>query len=482
MSAVLGLLLPHIGRWEDVEILSDTWEPLNLFLKSCSRTGSEGISDDYGETKLKAGILRRMALSRCNAYFTLDGARFSPASMKTFFAPFSSAPLLHDITLAGVHLAWGNLRLQNLTQFSLKYHARYVLPTPSELIAILASSPNLEILSILGWGVRSFDSVLSLSDLEGSIVVRNLREFTLGWVDVQHSLKLLSLFSFQMPKLRMLALEDVANSLDPISTQESSAILDFLLSKLSENTDSLSTPYVDIKELSLHSVNGPVSCCHRFLGGFRSIETLTLHSVESSFLSALCPSHGDIKDKPEMLCPKLSHVVIRDVDGVSPSMVNHFLDARERYWATANSGIGSAEITTASVTVEIENLYDLEDEAEDIESDGLSNFEDDYPTDAAHFIDGSIHAVDGDYNLSVGTNEDDYTASLRAGVDVRSCGLFGKLYPADKLKYNDVHSYSMLPRKSIPHTTVRSDAMKWENRRWSIAGVNPQRELNREGS
>ncbi|THH10429.1 hypothetical protein EW145_g1339 [Phellinidium pouzarii] len=83
--------------------------------------------------------------------------------------------------------------------------------TSSELIAILSSSPNLGTSSILGWGVRSFDDNALPSKSGSNIVTQNL-----GWVDAQHTLKLLSLFSCEMPKRRVLILEDVTNSLDPI--------------------------------------------------------------------------------------------------------------------------------------------------------------------------------------------------------------------------------------------------------------------------
>lgn len=137
VSLLMDILLPHVDRWEDVEILSDTWPPIAVIMECCSRTGLR-------ELGFSALALRRLALSRS-------------FSSSLSFSSFQCAPLLRDIMLAGVHIDWHRHFKHNLTGLSLKYHAQEVLPTACELVNLVNSSPSLERLSLLRWGVCSFD-------------------------------------------------------------------------------------------------------------------------------------------------------------------------------------------------------------------------------------------------------------------------------------------------------------------------------------
>ncbi|KAH8111362.1 hypothetical protein DFH11DRAFT_1546753 [Phellopilus nigrolimitatus] len=420
MSAVMDLVLPHLERWEDIEVLSDTWEPLYVFLERCNRAGAY-LSSQFSEKGIpKAGNLRRFALSRCNAYFALEGTHFAP---KPLFCA--------TVTLAGVHVDWTRTPLRNLTEFSLKYHAQGVLPTPRELVSILRSSPNLERLCILGWGVCSIDDETSFSNLEGTVVLRNLQELNFGWVGIQHSLKLLSLFSWHMPKLRALALEDVANSLDPIFTQDSSVVLDYIFSMLStsnKRSGAPSTSHVAVEELSLHSTRFSADSCRRLLLCLQNLKDLTLHNVGDAFLMSLFPSNGAGVCEAT-LCPKLSRVVIRDADGVSPSMLEYFMEARDPRQIISDTGASSAGSFNAPIIIEIEDLYDSDMDL--FEVDPHDGSEDEFISRDSLFSDENI---DGDDEYE-GDDEDDseesyYTAPSPSSHDD------GALDPAVELYEN----------------------------------------------
>ena len=75
VDSILEKTVAHCHRWEDVEVLSDTWSPLHAFLRCCNER----------EVPPK---LRRIALARCNAYFVLEGIDFAPVALKESFSLF----------------------------------------------------------------------------------------------------------------------------------------------------------------------------------------------------------------------------------------------------------------------------------------------------------------------------------------------------------------------------------------------------------
>ncbi|KAF9258760.1 hypothetical protein L218DRAFT_876384, partial [Marasmius fiardii PR-910] len=102
LQTVLTILLLHIHRWKTFEMLTDTWRPIHGFLKR--------IRD---APNLRAPMLQRLELSRCNAYFVRRGEAFQPCELKDPIPLFSTgleAEGLRDVSLVGVHVDWTKSR------------------------------------------------------------------------------------------------------------------------------------------------------------------------------------------------------------------------------------------------------------------------------------------------------------------------------------------------------------------------------------
>ncbi|TDL18761.1 hypothetical protein BD410DRAFT_728043, partial [Rickenella mellea] len=102
MEDILRVLLPHMARWQHLELLCDTWEPIFTFL--------------WHTRRRSAPLLQSIAISRCNAYFVLPGETFRPPALKRHIQLFDGdAPVLRRIALAGVHVDWTAGSLRNVT-------------------------------------------------------------------------------------------------------------------------------------------------------------------------------------------------------------------------------------------------------------------------------------------------------------------------------------------------------------------------------
>ncbi|KAL5504799.1 hypothetical protein ACEPAH_7462 [Sanghuangporus vaninii] len=342
MSVLLDHLLPHMYRWEDVEIISDAWEPFATFLERCSRCR------DHNAT-LEAKSLRRLSLFRTNAYVALEGSQPSSKS-NIFITPFESTPALRCVELAGVHLNWARNNTRNLTELTLKYQARHVLPTAAQLVDIINSSPKLETLSLHGWGIRSFED--GSSGLEGQVSLKNIKNLSVGWIDALYCRRLLSLFLWDLPKLESITLEDVRNSLDPLSMQDSSCVLEYIALRSLES-DNKRRPLAAF-ELVLNSVYASLDSFQQLMEVLPHSRSLTLHNVNDPLLSFL----DILQDSKVDTCsfPELSRVIVRTSTSES--------EAKARQIAHDLMALSSRR-----VVLEVEGLLELDGELESCEED-----------------------------------------------------------------------------------------------------------------
>ncbi|TFK66302.1 hypothetical protein BDN72DRAFT_772168, partial [Pluteus cervinus] len=94
MERTLRLILPHVGRWRECELLADTWAPIHSFLSDTSQVES-------------VPMLEFVSLSRCNAFFAERGEVFRPRNLAEPIPLFGGrANRLRDVELAGVHVEW----------------------------------------------------------------------------------------------------------------------------------------------------------------------------------------------------------------------------------------------------------------------------------------------------------------------------------------------------------------------------------------
>ena len=370
--------------------------------------------------------MRRLALSRCNAFFVLEGAQFLPLELtEVQILPLTASPLLRSIALSGVHVCWANLPFRNLISLELNYHAQNVSPSLREFIAILNASPNMERLAIVGWGVRTFngDSSVGTSTLEQSIDLPRLRHLILGWVNVRHTLKLFSLFTWRMPGLHTLELEDVSNSLDPSTPQDSSAILNYLSSNLLGIGSSLvvEVPRVT-RYLRFNSIVASTQSFSQFMSGLQNLVVMSLHNIDDSFILSMASSWEDQERGTKFLCPALQRVRISPAGAVSEAVLEELASAR------GASVIKSGRLTegkledpsrgeNCALIIEVESLYDSDSEIGDQPDGGI---EESLTADnSSHFFDQPLEGeAPFDYSGDETEPENCFHVTLNSPPDI----------------------------------------------------------------
>ncbi|KAL4064778.1 hypothetical protein V8B97DRAFT_1293098 [Scleroderma yunnanense] len=295
METVMRFLLPKVHLWQSVELYTDTWAPMFTFLSYTTHARS-------------APCLRDIQLARCNAYFAGKGETFQPASMVSPVAWFNSGTGfsgLRNVSLSGVHVNWEKSGLQGLRVLELKYHAQDVMPSVEDFFAIMQACPQLERLTILGWGPR-INHILGISP--PTVQLPSLEDLSLGYVDVDYAIDLLSMIS--VPNLRSFSLEDVAVTLDPSDAQDASRLFDYFSSLI--NGDSvLHLPLPSIRTLSLRGVTVGNGTICPFLSLLRSVETLYLSGMDASSVRSLLEGMS--------LCSCLDTLVL---DGIEPAILS----------------------------------------------------------------------------------------------------------------------------------------------------------------
>lgn len=283
MENAIRLLIPHVERWHTVELLTDTWAPIFTFLW-------------YTRKVKSAPVLETISLSRCNVYFASKGEMFSPVALKQpipLFGDAEALPALCTVSLAGVHVDWSISNLRNLKELELKYHASDVMPTLVDFVAILADCPDLEYLTVLGWGPQ-FEEKEGDGDIQSPLVVTlpHLKHLTIGFLDAQYAIKMLSIFD--LPVLEGLTIEDISSTLHSSDHQDASSILDFFTMINAEDDPTRSHPSMyrlplsNIHSLELRGLHyASSSTLSRFLHALTTLHRLSIIHTSDVVLSSL---------------------------------------------------------------------------------------------------------------------------------------------------------------------------------------------------
>ena len=274
MESIMRFLVPHASRWQSIELLTDTWAPIFLFL-----TCTVAI-----ET---TPLLQSIRLARCNEYFVARDEEFQPAELAlpvAWFGSGTSLSHLRHVSLSGVHVDWTQSGLTGLRELELRYHARDVMPTLSEFQRILSANATLERLVILGWGPQMDhrSEKERESDALPTMELPKLEELEFGFVDVGYGIDLLSLFT--LPKLRVLSVEDVAFGIQLCERQDCSLLLDHLV-EMSATESRL--PLASLHELSLRSIHADEVSIQRLFGRLGALTSLCLDRVDATPLLAM---------------------------------------------------------------------------------------------------------------------------------------------------------------------------------------------------
>ncbi|KAG2137975.1 hypothetical protein DEU56DRAFT_345601 [Suillus clintonianus] len=311
MENVMRLILPHAHRWQKVELLTDTWAPIFTFLSYSSRLKSTPMLED-------------VLLSRCNAFFAAKGELFRPAAMRLPISWFGGGSAFHSlrrVSLAGVHVNWTNSGLSGLLELELKYHASEVMPTLHEFCDIISACPELERLSILGWGPQLN---VDVAPKQRTLYLPHLRVFAFGFIDVDYAIDLLSLFHFAA--LKTLSLEDISSSLDPLHPCDASRLLEYLAAAHHGSCTTSAHPFpcttcgpYPLSVLSALELHGLTSCeasLRCFLEETMALDHLVLSGLDKTNLQAIIP---DLITAA--LCPSLLDLKFNDADSTTTALL-----------------------------------------------------------------------------------------------------------------------------------------------------------------
>ncbi|TDL25293.1 hypothetical protein BD410DRAFT_744038 [Rickenella mellea] len=296
MEQVLSILLPHLPRWQYLDLHADTWEPIFCFL--------------YHTQKRCAPLLQHVSMARCYTYFSLPGKSFLPQPMKRHFPLFGGGtPKLRRITLTGVHVEWTSMAFRNLTELDLRYHARDVMPTVPEFIRMLSTPQLLQKLAIVGWGTRWCDEMW-----EGNVVVLpHLLDLHLGFFDPLHASHLLTLM--KMNSLTSIVLEEMSRNVDKfiMPTTDATPVLSHFIHYAHR--------FHGVERMHLRMIHCMPEYFAHFLEVFSSLRDLTLDGVPEPFLNALTSRPHEYG----VVCPQLRFVRCR---GLSDDAIRNFIRSR----------------------------------------------------------------------------------------------------------------------------------------------------------
>lgn len=381
MQGVFDLLLPHLSRWKSLNILTDTWKPMQTALQTINPA----------ILQRGAPMLESLTLMRCNDFVSFS-PEFEPKSLRdpSFLLPntppsphsISPLPRLRYLSLRGVHVHWASLSealsasKTGLYSLELCSHSSDVRPSLAELHELLSSNPHLRNVVISGSGPAVDDGVEPLSrDFEG-VLMPNLAKLTLGYRSVSEGEVVLQLVN--APSLKALALEEATHPADPevidagsmltyVGTGEFHTVKERYIAAdhgkmrkhsavststcvesifevggriVEDDEDDVTLvdfdtkahpPYPQLETLSLKSIQSsstqPISSMLGALANLRRLElaNMTVRPLYTllpdSFPSAPVASSSTVPPSPSMHCPQLTSISLQDCN----EMQNHDL-------------------------------------------------------------------------------------------------------------------------------------------------------------
>lgn len=185
------MLKPHLARVRTFHLEVEVFSVHHSFIKAFS-----------GHAVPRLEVLELL----CTKLFA-QGWRFDPALLATPQALFNGQmPRLRHAFFFGVHVDWDSTLLRNLRSLTFAHHAGEVQPSLRAFHAIMAGSPELAKLEILGSGVN----VDPAEQLPPCTPAPRVETLALKWADAPF-LETLAAF-FPMANVRRLTLADCAGN------------------------------------------------------------------------------------------------------------------------------------------------------------------------------------------------------------------------------------------------------------------------------
>jgi len=202
-KGMIAALSDSEHRWRSISIKSDIWHPTNELLRACEiqnlplleSISLETVDDGVGEEP-------RPFLSQ------------ESVDVPTLFGSTGTLmPKLRGISLSDVPVNWTSavISLQNLCKLEIKDLHHRTGPTFEQFAALLAASPRLEVLDVIGY----FPNPDHASTQSRTPILRlpALKHFVFGWTDVRPARNFLARFDIP-PTLETLSLIDVESGRD----------------------------------------------------------------------------------------------------------------------------------------------------------------------------------------------------------------------------------------------------------------------------
>ncbi|KAJ6456554.1 hypothetical protein C8R47DRAFT_996260, partial [Mycena vitilis] len=214
MKTAMGVLLPHIGRWRSLSILTDVYAPMHAALHPL-----EKYLNACGAPHLES-----LRLMRCDAY-AAHGDVVSPedAFLSSVTDSAILLPRIRHLTLRGVPAAWGPLAAvlpSCLHTLDLSYYPVAAQPSVPELACLLTAAPQLSRLVMNSSGPALPDpSSMDMPTESAPVSLPLLSSLTLGYTTASSALALLGILA--APRLHTLALEDATHPAETVPVDAS---------------------------------------------------------------------------------------------------------------------------------------------------------------------------------------------------------------------------------------------------------------------
>lgn len=207
MSTAMGVLLPHLGRWRSLSILTDVFAPMRAALRPL-----EVYLSTYGAPHLES-----LRLMRCDAYAAhAPIAEPEHAFLSSIAKGGWMLPSLRHLTLRGVPATWESLSTilpYGLKTLELSFHPLAAQPSVSELVCLLKAAPSLSRLVMNGSG-PAFPDPATEPTLCETVSLPLLTSLTLGYTSTDAGLTLFDVLA--APHLHTLALEDASHPAETV--------------------------------------------------------------------------------------------------------------------------------------------------------------------------------------------------------------------------------------------------------------------------
>ncbi|KAJ7095916.1 hypothetical protein B0H15DRAFT_774459 [Mycena belliarum] len=296
LITIIDMLTPHVAHWRIFEVTVSYYTYMYEVLQRLSQCPSAPLLEELGLYDYEDSDEYEV---------------FQPAELATPFTLFHGiAPKLTNVAFWGVHLAWDDslVLLQGLREIELAYHALDVRPSFGAFRAMLAASPDLQLLSLCLSGPTG--------DME-VVEVPSLRTLVLCYLDSE----------YVQPLVRALVLPALEELTLDFSQEDYTDFAKQLAAPAQGQTRSLLAGLTGLKLTGLPCDKATSELVMAQLGQLKMLELNCAEEDDERWFQFLHRTNG----KPPapnapMFCPKLETLRLTGIEG---TLVRKLVAARK---------------------------------------------------------------------------------------------------------------------------------------------------------